>query len=273
MSTGPSTGTSPGPGPGSGFAPGARRLLLVLSAVLLLTGCGRLTTRSDDATGALGTAAAASPADVYVALAGEYYARGQLDVALQRANQALDEDSGSAKAHLINALIYQRLGESAKAQQHFRRAVELDPKDPSIRNALGTYYCAQKNYAAAEEEFKQALANPLYPTPWTARTNAGICAKAAGDRTKAQTYFRQALESNPNFGPALLALAELDLAQGDARSASELLTRYFKASPPTAQSLALGVRVERQLGNKKAAAGYASVLKQRFPNTPEAASL
>jgi type IV pilus assembly protein PilF len=251
----------------------APRLALILLAGLLLAGCGKHGTRGDGATGALGTDVPSSPADVYVALAGEYYARGQMDVALQRANQALDEDSSSAKAHLVNALIYQRLGESAKAESHFKRAVELDPKDPSIRNALGTHYCAQKNYAAADEQFKQALANPLYATPWTARTNAGICAKASGDRAKAQTYFRQALEANPNFGPALLALAELDLAQGDARSASGLLTRYFKTSPPTAQALTLGVQVERQLGNKKAAAGYATLLKQRFPNAPEAGSL
>jgi type IV pilus assembly protein PilF len=251
-------------------APG---LALVLAAGLLLAGCGKLSTRSDDATGALGTDSPSSPADVYVALAGEYYARGQMDVALQRANQALDEDSKNAKAHLVTALIYQRLGETAKAEDHFKRAVELDPKDPTVRNALGAYYCSRKNYAAADEEFRQALANPLYATPWTARSNAGICAKASGDRAKAQTYFRQALDANPNFGPALLALAELDLAQGDARSASTLLARYFKTSPPTAQSLALGVRVERQLGNKKAAATYAAILKQRFPNTPEAGSI
>jgi len=245
----------------------------MLAAVLLLAGCGKHGTRSEDATGALGSEAPASPADIYVALAGEYYARGQMDIALQRANQALEEDSGSAKAHLVNALIYQRLGETAKAEVHFKRAVELDPKDPSIRNAWGTYYCAQKRYAEAEEQFKHALENPLYATPWTAMTNAGLCAKAAGDRGKAQGYLRQALGGNPNFGPAILALADLDLAEGDARSASALLARYFKSSPPTPQALALGVRVEQQLVNKKAAASYATLLKQRFPETAEAKSL
>jgi type IV pilus assembly protein PilF len=248
-------------------------LAALLAAGLLLAGCGKHGTRSDDATGALGTETPSSPADVYVALAGEYYARGQMDVALQRANQALEEDANSAKAQMVNALIYQRLGETAKAEGHFRRAVELDPKDPSIRNAWGTYFCTQKRYPEADEQFKQALANPLYPTPWTALTNAGICAKASGDGSKARGYFRQALERSPNFGPALLALADLDLAQGDARSASGLLTNYFKTSPPTAQALSLGIRVERQLGNKKAAASYATVLKQRFPGTLEAKSL
>ncbi len=189
-------------------------LAMMLVAASLLAGCGKHSTRSDGATGALGTDAPSSPGDVYVALAGEYYARGQMDVALQRANQALNEDSNNAKAHLVNALIYQRLGETGKAETHFKRAVELDPKDPSIRNALGTYYCAQRNYAEADEQFKQALTNPLYATPWTARTNAAICAKASGDRAKAQTYFRKALDDNPNFGPALLAIVRARSCSG-----------------------------------------------------------
>jgi type IV pilus assembly protein PilF len=245
----------------------------ILAAAVLLAGCGKHGTRSDDTTGALGADVPSSPADVYTALAGEYYARGQMDIAMQRANQALEEDANSARAHLINALVYQRLGETAQAETHFRRAAELDPKDPSIRNAWGTYYCAHGRYPEADEQFKQALANPLYPTPWTALTNAGICAKAAGDSAKARTYFSQALERNPNYGSALLAMAELDLGQGDARSASALLARYFKASPPTAAALALGVRVEGRLGNKKVAASYATVLKQRFPDSPEARTL
>jgi len=122
-------------------------------------------------------------------------------------------------------------------------------------------------------QFRQAATNPLYATPWVAQTNAGMCAKGAGDPAKARGYYRQALASNPNFGPAVLASVELDLAQGDGRSASALLAQYLKTSPPTAQALALGVRVERELGNKKAAASYVTMLKQRYPNSAEARSL
>lgn len=243
-------------------APGPAVLLATLLATgLLLAGCGKHGTRGDNA------------GNVHAELAGAYLARGQMEVAMQEAKQALAEAPDDAGVQRINALIYQRLGESAEAEEHFRRAVELDPKDSVTRNALGAYYCVQKRYPEADAQFNQALANPLDPTPWMVLTNAGLCAKAAGDGSKARGYFGQALERNPNFGPALLAMADLDVAQGDAHSASTLLARYFKTSPPTAQALALGVRVERQLGNKKVAASYATVLKQRFPDTPEAKSL
>jgi type IV pilus assembly protein PilF len=249
------------------------RLAVVLAAGLALgglSGCGKFGTRNSSN---LGPDAPESPADVYVALAGEYYARGQMEVAQQRANQALNEDSNNPKAHMIGALIYQRLGETGKAEEEFKRATDLAPKDGDIRNALGTFYCAQKRYPEAEEQFKQAVAIPLYTTPWVALTNAGICAKGAGDRAKAKAYYRQALAGNPSFGPAVLESVDLDLAQGDGRSASALLTEYFKTSPPTPQALALGIRVERELGNKKAAASYAAMLKQRYPNSQEARSL
>lgn len=252
----------------------ALRLVAVVLGAVLLAGCATKGARdNNDPAGALGPDAPTSAADIYVALAGEYYARGQMDIALQRATQALDEDSDNARAQLINALIYQRLGETAKAEGFFKRAVELDPKDSTIRNAWGTFFCGQKRYAEADAQFTAALENPLYATPWIARTNAGICAKMAGDSTKARAHLDQALAGNQNFGPALLTLAEMDESQGDARSASVLLTRYFETSAPTAQALALAVRVERKRGNKKLASTYEQALKQRFPSSPEAGSL
>jgi len=251
---------------------GLRLALVLVSSLAVggLSGCGSLGKRGGED---LGPDASESTADVYVALAGEYYALGQLEVAQQRINQALQEDANNPKAHMVSALIYQRLGEVGKAEEAFKRAAELAPKDGEIRNALGAFYCGQRRYPEAEEQFRQAATNPLYATPWVAQTNAGICAKGAGDSAKARGHYRQALASNPNFGPAVLASVELDLAQGDGRSASALLTQYFKTSPPTAQALALGVRVERELGNKKAAASYAAILKQRYPDSAEARSL
>jgi len=245
-------------------------ILVIGLALGVLSGCG-LVGKRDSQT--LGPDAPESAADIYVALAGEYYARGQMEVAQQRANQALNEDSNNAKAHMISALIDQRLGETAKAEEAFKRAIELAPKDGDIRNAAGTFYCTQKRFPEAEAQFKDAVAIPLYTTPWVALTNAGMCAKSAGDSAKAKAYLRQALAANPNFGPAVLESVGLELAQGDGRSASALLAQYFKTSPPTPQALALGVRVERDLGNKKAAASYATILKQRYPNSPEAKSL
>ena len=136
------------------------RLALVLAGSLAiggLSGCGSFGKRGGEN---LGPDAPESTADVYVALAGEYYALGQLEVAQQRVNQALKEDANNPKAHMVSALIYQRLGEAGKAEEAFKRAAELAPKDGDIRNALGAFYCAQKRYPEAEEQFRQAADQP-----------------------------------------------------------------------------------------------------------------
>ena len=141
------------------------RLAVILAAGLALgglSGCGGFGKRDSKT---LGPDAPESAADVYVALAGEYYARGQMEVAQQRANQALNEDSNNPKAHMVSALIDQRLGETAKAEEEFKRAGELAPKDGDIRNAVGTFYCAQKRFPEAEEQFKRRRSDPALHHP------------------------------------------------------------------------------------------------------------
>ena len=67
-------------------------ILATLAGCALLTACAGNATRGSDDTGDLGAAELNSPGDVYVAMAAEYYRRGQLEVALQRAQKGLDRD-------------------------------------------------------------------------------------------------------------------------------------------------------------------------------------
>ncbi len=253
-----------------------RRFVLALASltlVVLLSACSHAQIRDGDATGELGAVRTDSPADSYVAMAAEYYKRGQMDVALQRAKQAIEVDSNNGRAHYMIALLYQRLGENALAERHFSEAARLEPKNPDIRNAWGTFYCSQNKQAEAEAQFKAALANPLYGTPEVALTNAAICASRGGDKAKAEGYLRRALTSNPRFPPALSEMASLEYERGNYKAAEGFLNRYFQIAPPTPRTLLLGVRVERKLGSSKQAATYAQLLRKKFPDAPEVLAL
>ncbi len=244
-----------------------RRTVRILCALLVCTLLGACAgkSRHDELSPGQGE----SPADLYVALAAEYYTRGQMDAALKRAVHALDEDDGNARAHYMIAIIYQRLGKMDLADKHFRRAVKIDPNDPEIRNAWGTFFCNQRKTADAEKQFNAALKNPLYQTPWVTLTNSGVCALRANNRAKAEQRFRRALSANPGFGPALYQMAELDYKKADYKSARTFIDRYFQSAPPTSAALWLGVRIERKLGNRKRAKSYATLLRKRYPNAPE----
>lgn len=244
----------------------------VLVSCMLLAACtGNL--QSGDATGDLGAIDESSPGDLYVQLAVEYLRQGQTETALHKAKKALDVDSKNARAHNIIALIYQRLGQNDLAEKHFRTAVGLLPKDPYVLNAYASFLCVQRKFPEAEAQYKKALENPLYSTPWVARTNMGVCAKRSGNNGKAESYYNDALRANPSFGPALAALADLQYARGSYKSAKSYLDRYFKVAQPTPQVLLLAVRVERKLGSRKRARSYAQMLTKSYPGSYEALQL
>jgi type IV pilus assembly protein PilF len=244
-------------------------LTLALLCSALATGCSHTPSRDNS----LGLDAENSPGDLYVAMAAEYYRLGQLEPALRRAEQAIAEDPKNPRAHYVIAVIYQQIGQVDRADSAFKRALELSPNNSDIRNAYGTFHCTQRHYAEADAQFAKALENPLYASPWVAMTNAGTCAASAGNRSKAETEYRRALNANPRFGPALIKMAEIEDQRGNAKGAKDYLDSYFQSNVPTPYALVLGIRTERKLGNKTGAATYEQLLRKNFPNTPETRAL
>jgi type IV pilus assembly protein PilF len=252
---------------------GRVRMVPVLAACLLLMACTGTGLRNNDATGDLGAAGDESPGDLYVQLAVEYLRKGNMEVALRKAKKALEEDPSNAQAHNVMALIYQRLQQDQLAETHFRKAISLQPEDPYILNAYASYLCGRRKFAEAEAQYKKALANPLYPTPWVTITNMGTCAYRSGNSSKAEGYYSRALRANRAFGPALAAMAELDYSRGRYKSARSYLTSYFEVAQPTPRVLLLAVRVERKLGSQKRAGTYAQLLRKSFPSSREVQQL
>jgi len=249
------------------------RTALTVVMLALLAACAGAESRDGDEGGFTGTDSKDSPADLYVALAAEYFRQGQLDAALQRAKKGVDLDGNNARAHYMIALIYQRIAEAELAEKHFAEASRIAPKNPDIHNALGTFYCGEERYREAEEQFEKALDNPLYNTPWVALTNAGLCARQAGEAANAESYLQRAIEANPRFGPALQEMASISDRRGDYKGARAYLDRFFQFNQPTPQALLLAIRVERKLGARKRAATYEQLLRDSFPSSAEVLSL
>lgn len=214
----------------------------------------------------------ASPADLYVAIAAEYARLGQPESALKNAEKAIAADPKSYGGYYMRALIYQRIGENRLADENFKLALQLAPKNPDLLDAYGSFFCTQRRFDEAQAHYAKAIENPLYKTPWFALTNAGNCAMRAGQGGAAETFYRRALTANPKFGPALFMLANMEFERGNAEAAKDCLGRYmndylrgeFPATADTAQALQLAIRVERKLGNTKAADTYEQVLRSRF---------
>ncbi|MET0066286.1 MAG: type IV pilus biogenesis/stability protein PilW [Candidatus Thiodiazotropha sp.] len=248
------------------------RRLVVLVLVIVLSGCASQGGMSD-ATGTLGAEQKNSPAKIYVEMGMAYMNDNRNAVAMQKLKKAIEVDDNYADAHNVIAILYQKLGESELAEKHFNRAVSLNPKDPFIRNARGSYNCRRGRYEAANTDFERALSNPLYSTPWVALTNAGLCVELQGKIDKAENYYRRALTANPRFAPALIQMAGISLKQEHNMSARAYLERYHGEAKPNAASLLLGIRIERSLHDAAKANEYRERLFKDFPDAPEIQSL
>ena len=69
------------------------------------------------------------------------------------------------------------------------------------------------------------------------------------------------------------AIAELDYSRGQYKSARTSLDTYFKVAQPTPQALLLAAKVEQKLGSRKRSRTYAQMLRESYPNSPEARQL
>ena len=240
--------------------------LAALCCCLLLSACGGATKRSN-------TTADESPGDLYANMAAAYYQRGQMEEALDRALQGVAEDKKNPRVHYMLGIIYQRLGKTKEAQQQFAEAVRIEPANPDFLNAQGTILCVERKYGEAIAQFEKALANPLYQTPEVARMNAADCARRANRRAESERYMREALSANPNYAPALFAMAKLSFDRGAFPDARSYMARYSRVGQVTPGALLLASRIEARLGNKKTATDLANSLRTRFPDAPEVMQL
>ena len=222
-----------------------------------------------DTTGDLGVEQRDSPAAIYVEMGIAYLRDNQPAIALKKLKKAISVDPQNAEAHNVIAILYERLGNIGLAGEHYEKAVTLQPQNPYIRNARGSFFCKQGFYEKAGREFDDALTNPLYPTPWVAMANAGLCAELSGNMVEAETYYRKALSSNDKYPQALYQMAKLSLAQKNYLSARAYLERYNSVARATAASLWLGVQIERSLGDPIRMRDYSTQVIEEFPDAPE----
>ena len=127
-----------------------------------------------------------SRARVHTELAAMYYQQASFKTALAEIDAALRVDAAYAPAYDMRGLVYMQLGERVLASDSFRKAIDLTPNDPDVRNNYGWFLCTTGQPQAGLAQLELAWKNPLYDTPGRALANASRCADEAGDRAQAK---------------------------------------------------------------------------------------
>ncbi len=212
-------------------------------------------------------------ARVHTELGQQYLRQGKLEIALGDLEKALAFDPNYVDAHTVIAVLYEQIGENAKAEEHYKRAALLKPKGGAELNNYGRFLCKLGRYDESQAFFQRAIADPFYKTPWYALTNSGTCLLKAGKTDEAEVALRAALKESPNDGEALFQLASVLYAKRDYFNARAFVQRFEAAGRSRPDALMLGRNIELQLGNAPGASEYTHRLLQEFPDSEQAHTL
>ena len=224
---------------------------------------GQITERADGRT----------RAEVHTELASAYYGAGRLNVALEETRIALAADPTYAPAYNMQGLVSFDMRDNPGAEQAFKKGLQLAPSDPDLAHNYGWFLCRNGREAESTQWFLTAIKNPLYASSARSYRTAAGCLHQKNPR-EAQELYEAALRLEPNNAGALQSYAQLRYEQGNYAGAQEMLTRYHRLNPePNADALWLALRVSRKLGDRGSEASYATQLRRRFPQSPQAAAL
>ena len=87
---------------------------------------------------------------------------------------------------------------------------------------------------------------------------------------EAEADFRKALSINPKLQKSLFELAKISLQRNRLFSARAFINRYVENSEPSAESLWLGIEIEKKLKDHQAVKRYGAQLIEKFPISEEA---
>jgi type IV pilus assembly protein PilF len=209
-------------------------------------------------------------ARIRMELAVGYFEQGQTNVALDELKQVIASDPSFPDAYNLRGLIYMRLNDMRQAEDSFRRAVSLNPRDGNVQHNFGWLMCQQGRYEEAARAYEVAMANPMYAGRAKTLMAQGLCEARAGKTAEAERSLARSYELDAGNPVTGYNLAGLLFRRGDFNRAQFYIRRLNNSDLANAETLWLGIKVERRLGDRVAMQQLAEQLRKRFPKSREA---
>jgi type IV pilus assembly protein PilF len=204
-------------------------------------------------------------ADLYLQMGVRYLDMNMTLPAKEKLEIALGLNSKNAEIHNALGVLHERLNQQSIAGSYYQQANKMSANNFSIKNNYGRFLCESGKYQEGVALLKQALMMPLNNRKWFAYTNIGRCESKNSDKELAESNFRQALQENSRYSPALQAMQKMSYDNGNYLSARAFLERYLAVAQHTSETLWYAVQTERGLGNKSMADQYKEKLFSLFP--------
>lgn len=251
----------------------ARRAVWGLAAACIVAGCATSSEiRPQDVPGSAAEAEVHRLAKTRLQLAALHLEEGRKDVALGEIAQALQAYPEYVDAFNLRGWIQLSQQDFRAAHESFAKALSLRPGDGETLYNMAWLQCQQKQFAAADDNFEASLSAPrvgassFLVRTWLAK---GVCLRQAGDLGQALVALERANEMEPANPAVAYNFSELLFAKGDAERAQFYIRRVNNGQWASAESLWLGIKIERRLGDQIAMRQLSNQLNKRFPNSKE----
>jgi len=209
-------------------------------------------------------------ARIRLELASGYFEQGKTEVALDEIRQVITIDPTFAEGYDVRGLILMRLNDNRGAEDSFRRALALNPRDADAHHNLGWLLCQQRRYPEAQQDFDAAMASPIYNGRAKTLLAEGVCQARAGKAAEAEKTLARSYELDPGNPITGYNLANLLFQRGENARAQFYIRRINNSDLANAETLWLGVKVERRMNDPLAMRQLGDQLKKRFTGTREA---
>jgi tetratricopeptide (TPR) repeat protein len=135
----------------------------------------------------------------------------------------------SAEAHLLMAIANLNKLSYPAAKEELEKAMKLNPRLPTLNSAYGRALLGVGDTAAAEQAFRREIA--VNPNDFEANLMLGSLRRSAQDFDNSLIYLTRALEIHPRDLTARKLLASLKLQTGAVEEAVAMLEEIIKEAP------------------------------------------
>jgi type IV pilus assembly protein PilF len=249
-----------------------KRLPIIFTSVaaLFIAACSSTTTVETKVPDRAFGADARKRATVHTELGSAYFQERKFAVALEEANLAVKDDASFAPGHTLRALIYMEIKQPEEARASFARALAITPNDSELLNSVGWFECQLGDVDKAYEYFNRVKRDPLYATPYKPLLNEGLCMRKQNRNDDAKISLMQAMRIRADLPSAHYAMAEIFFSENNMREAEKFVNNTILLGNPNADTLLLGARVARGLGDRSTQDSYVEQLTKRFPGSNQA---
>jgi len=172
---------------------------------------------------------------------------GRLNEAEQHLKKAQELEPKNADVNYLVGVLYMRRGNSAQAREYLQKAVDAAPNHASALLALGQAELQQRDYAKAADSLERGV--KLQPTAWRAHYMAGLASYQMRDYEKALEEAQAAVASGQDkTGGSLLLVGQSQAALHQRDAALATFNQILKEQLDSSKTAAVKREIEKLNG-------------------------